>query len=372
MNRSLKDATVKRYHYGSHEELKKHLHAFLMAYNMASRLKTLKGKSPYDFIRNLWTLEPEKITHDPNHFTVGLNIFQVPFTIRIGASLLLLLLVFSTCLHAEGPSLSDVTPDLVLPAATAGSGEPKAGSRVRMTTVGWENTSVYHTLYLPDNWANDSKLPVIVEFSGNSVPPRGIARSYGTVEDAVLGYGLTAGRDAIWVCLPFIDINGSYKQNATFWWGDIEETKRYCVATIREVCEQYRGDAKKVVLVGFSRGAIACFYIGLHDDYIASLWAGFFCHSHFDGVIEGWGYANANRASALSRLRRLGKRPVWSSQESGLPSVEQYVKESGISADNFTFIEFPYPEHTAHWVLRDIPIRAKARQWLQKIFDSSN
>lgn len=61
------------YHYGSHKELKEHLHAFLMAYNLASRLKTLKGKSPYDFIKNIWTLEPDRFIVDPNHFNVGLN-----------------------------------------------------------------------------------------------------------------------------------------------------------------------------------------------------------------------------------------------------------------------------------------------------------
>jgi transposase InsO family protein len=73
MNRTIKEATVGRYHYGSHKELKEHLHAFLMAYNLANRLKTLKGKSPYDFIRNIWTLEPERFTSNPNHFNVGLN-----------------------------------------------------------------------------------------------------------------------------------------------------------------------------------------------------------------------------------------------------------------------------------------------------------
>ena len=73
MNRTIKEATVGRYHYASHEQLKKHLHAFLMAYNLAGRLKTLKGKSPYDFIRSIWELEPQRFVVDPNHFTVGLN-----------------------------------------------------------------------------------------------------------------------------------------------------------------------------------------------------------------------------------------------------------------------------------------------------------
>ncbi len=33
MNRTIKDATVKRYHYGSHDELRRHLQLFHDAYN---------------------------------------------------------------------------------------------------------------------------------------------------------------------------------------------------------------------------------------------------------------------------------------------------------------------------------------------------
>src|ERR687889_2105280 len=43
MNRTLKDATVKRYHYGSHDQLRQHLADFISAYNFGRRLKTLKG-----------------------------------------------------------------------------------------------------------------------------------------------------------------------------------------------------------------------------------------------------------------------------------------------------------------------------------------
>jgi IS30 family transposase len=73
MNRTIKEATVSRYYYTTHEALKKHLHAFLMTYNFANRLKTLKGKSPYDFIRSIWERDPERFTFNPNQFTVGLN-----------------------------------------------------------------------------------------------------------------------------------------------------------------------------------------------------------------------------------------------------------------------------------------------------------
>lgn len=40
MNRTIKDATVKRFHYGSHDQLRVHLADFLDAYNFARRLKT--------------------------------------------------------------------------------------------------------------------------------------------------------------------------------------------------------------------------------------------------------------------------------------------------------------------------------------------
>jgi hypothetical protein len=53
MSRTTKEATVGRYHYTRREELQKHLHAFLMACNIAERLKTLKGKSPYEFINSM-------------------------------------------------------------------------------------------------------------------------------------------------------------------------------------------------------------------------------------------------------------------------------------------------------------------------------
>ena len=46
MNRTIKDATVKRYHYDSRDQLRSHLVDFLNAYNFARRLKTLSGLTP--------------------------------------------------------------------------------------------------------------------------------------------------------------------------------------------------------------------------------------------------------------------------------------------------------------------------------------
>lgn len=50
MNRTLKEATVRRYHYETHRRLEEHLAAVLDGYNFARRLKTLRGLTPYEAI----------------------------------------------------------------------------------------------------------------------------------------------------------------------------------------------------------------------------------------------------------------------------------------------------------------------------------
>lgn len=73
MNQTLKEATVKKYYYQTHEHLKTHIHSFMMAYNYARRLKTLKGLTPYEYICKIWTNEPKRFNLDPFQHTAGLN-----------------------------------------------------------------------------------------------------------------------------------------------------------------------------------------------------------------------------------------------------------------------------------------------------------
>jgi len=73
MNRTIKEATVKRFHYETHEQLRSHLTDFVNAYNFARRLKTLKGLTPYEAICKAWTKEPERFKLDPIHQMPGLN-----------------------------------------------------------------------------------------------------------------------------------------------------------------------------------------------------------------------------------------------------------------------------------------------------------
>jgi transposase InsO family protein len=76
MNRTLKEATVKRDDYENHQQLQEHLYNFLNAYNFAKRLKTLQGLTPDEYIIKCWQKEPERFTVNPCHHTLGLNIYS--------------------------------------------------------------------------------------------------------------------------------------------------------------------------------------------------------------------------------------------------------------------------------------------------------
>jgi len=74
MNRTIKEATVKRFYYETHDQLRSHLSDFIDAYNFARRLKTLKGLTPYEYVCKIWTKEPARFKIDPTHQSLGLNI----------------------------------------------------------------------------------------------------------------------------------------------------------------------------------------------------------------------------------------------------------------------------------------------------------
>ncbi|GAB2943281.1 hypothetical protein GCM10027048_04880 [Hymenobacter coalescens] len=72
MNRTLKEATVLRYHYETTEQLNEHLQAFLLAHNHAKRLKTLRGLTPHEFICAHHQKNSAIFSRDPTQLTLGL------------------------------------------------------------------------------------------------------------------------------------------------------------------------------------------------------------------------------------------------------------------------------------------------------------
>lgn len=71
MNRTIKDATIKAYHYEDFDSLKAHVLAFVAAYNFAKHLKALKWKTPFQAICDAWTKDPSPFKLDPHHLIPG-------------------------------------------------------------------------------------------------------------------------------------------------------------------------------------------------------------------------------------------------------------------------------------------------------------
>lgn len=266
--------------------------------------------------------------------------------------------VLLLALVGDLPDITTVEADLELPPLL--EEEPGPGRRTLRRLGGWEELT--HVLYLPVDWRPDRSYPVIVELPGNG----GYRNTYGdrcdgTVEGARLGYGLSGGEGYVWLVLPFVTAEGSA---ARTWWGDVGTTERYWAAALDDVSARFGGDPERVLLAGFSRGAIACNFIGLRPA-LADRWSAFFCHSHYDGVRETWPYAGADRAAAEVRLGRLAGRPQWVSHEGEVDGVRQYLLARVPGADP-TFGVLPFRNHTDAWVLRDVPLRRRARRWLAR------
>ena len=270
--------------------------------------------------------------------------------------------------------IREVEPDLVIPPLVAGNPEP--GKRVRVSDPANPASKVYHVLYLPKDWEPGKSYPVIVEYAGNGPYRNRFGDvSSGLVEGSRLGYGLSGGRGYIWLCLPYL--NGKGDSNVSQWWGDAPghdpaKTIAYCKKIVPRVCREYGGDPKRVMLCGFSRGAIACNFIGLYDKEIAGLWSAFMPFSHYDGV-RRWHYPGSDQEAALARLERLADRPQLILNErsqdgsSFLTPTRAYLDEHGAGHGQFTFMDSGFRNHDDSWILRPSAARFAAREWLRKV-----
>tara|TARA_B100000029_G_scaffold515050_1_gene620281 strand:+ start:255 stop:1145 length:891 start_codon:yes stop_codon:yes gene_type:complete len=268
------------------------------------------------------------------------------------------------------PDFRGTRADLKIPPLVEGKSGP--GIRTKARNLG-DAKGVYHVLYLPKDWKSGKKYPVIVEYAGNGpYRDKNGDLSSGHVEGSKLGYGFSGGKGYIWLCLPYLNSSGT--ENVRKWWGDAPDydpmpTVEYCKLTVRRVCEEFGGDEKKIILCGFSRGAIACNFIGLYDDEIARLWAGFIPFSHYDGVRK-WAYPDSDRKSAISRIARLKGRPqlILSESPANNLSTRKYIQSlKGINTDQLTFMNSGFRNHNDEWVLRPSEARSFARQWLKSI-----
>ncbi len=257
------------------------------------------------------------------------------------------------------PDIRRVEPDLTVP--ILGAGAPAPGSRVAVHRTGF-GERIYHVLYLPRDWRPRRRYPVIVEYAGNGNYSNQFGDvSTGKPEGSNLGYGISGGAGFIWLCLPYVD--PQLQSNAITWWGNPEVTLDYAAGAIKETCERFGGDPNRVLLCGFSRGSIACNYLGLRNAEIAKLWRAFVCYSHYDGVRPWPQYPDSDRASARARLERLGNRPQFICHERSLDDTRDYLASTGIRG-NFTLAPLPYRNHNDAWTLRPLALRKTLRDWV--------
>jgi transposase InsO family protein len=73
MNRTIKDATVKRFHYPGSDALKAHVLTFTTSYNFAKHLKALRWRTPLQPVCDAWTKDSTIFKINPHHFIPGLH-----------------------------------------------------------------------------------------------------------------------------------------------------------------------------------------------------------------------------------------------------------------------------------------------------------
>jgi hypothetical protein len=270
--------------------------------------------------------------------------------------------------QTEFPDLGSIPVDISVPQAEEA---PAAAGRRTFVRLEPNQPEIAYVVFLPANWEPSRKWPVFAELPGNGgFQDANGDHCSGLPEDCVMGYGLTEGRDWIWVCLPFLSGDGS--TIARQWWGDAPmhdpaATLRFWRATLADVHRRFAGDPEAVVLAGFSRGAIACNALGLHDDDTASLWAAFLPCSHYDGV-RPWPFPGSDREAARSRLRRLGPRPQFICGEAEQTEATRgYLASTSVSQEQMTIVATGFRNHSDRWTLRPCEARSKAREWLKKV-----
>ena len=71
MNLTVKEATVRTFHYEDIDTLKAHVLSFVTAYNFAKHLKALKWKTPFQSICDAWKSNPSAFKINPHHLIPG-------------------------------------------------------------------------------------------------------------------------------------------------------------------------------------------------------------------------------------------------------------------------------------------------------------
>ena len=73
MNRTVKEATIKRFHYPDLDGLRAHVLTFIAAYNFAKHLRALRWRTPFEAVCRAWPGTPDIFKINPRHLIPGPN-----------------------------------------------------------------------------------------------------------------------------------------------------------------------------------------------------------------------------------------------------------------------------------------------------------
>ena len=241
------------------------------------------------------------------------------------------------------------------------NGTPAAGRRVRYQLPVDVDNGIYCALYLPPDWKPGERYPVIAEFPGNIFFNARSCWSTGRPEQCAMGYGLSSGARAIWVSLPFVNRSSGEIAEAGFGSDRGEDTTHYVMEVIDNICNNWGGDRSNLFLCGFSRGAIACGYIGLRNDQIARLWKGFVACQHYDG--SDW--RQSGMEEAVERAPRFNGKAIF--QVDNSQEKYQPVVDATDASVKWTWARSGLGYHATSMFLDDRPSMKQLRQWFSDL-----
>lgn len=233
---------------------------------------------------------------------------------------------------------------------------PAAGQRVKYHLD--DQSDIYGVLYLPNDWQSNGVCPMIVEFPGN-IFFTPTCYSTGAPEQCTIGYGISRGEGVIWLSLPFVDY--SKGDVALSGWGVEDDTVDHTIRIVRDVCEKFGADPNRVVLTGFSRGAIACGYIGLRNDEISQLWCGMHMCQHWDG--DGW--RGASYDGAQQRILRGANIPQFHT-DNDVAELKSLLHEAGIETQ---FVDSKLGAHSCAMFLDNRESTMQLREWFGSLVE---
>ena len=261
-----------------------------------------------------------------------------------------------SAIHAAGEEPAWVAPAGRVPVPEVTDGAPAPGRRVRVRLAGESQPALHAVLQLPEDWTPGRRWPLLVEYPGNLFHVPG-CRSPGLPEQGVIAAGMTLGRGSICLGLPFVDRR--WGRIAESGWGNPDETVAYALAMLAQVRDDWGADPANTVLTGFSRGALACGYIGLRDDRLSAWWKGFHACQHYDG--DGWN--GATWEGAMARARRFRGRSVFHTDN----SAERFQPLMDAMGAPATFVKSGLGAHATAMFLDDRTSTRQVRGWYRDL-----